>query len=113
MKIAISRTTGNQPPCEEAVEFECIYIDYRTVKTLQEMKHLALGKGFFSEGINHREEKGMVARDMPPRLVWCVEINTLDDITNLREKYDEDLIITSSNYKGMPFKLEINDDYRY
>ena len=117
MKAIIRRTSilGDAKPCDEAKPAQATLQDWRTLKTLDEArKHKFLGEEWFKEGTNHREEKGMVVRDLPCQKVWAIEINSLDDLIALHLKYG-DIIITGDGddeYKEYPLQLEIYDDYR-
>ena len=116
MKIIITRTSNYFDPsrCSEAKKetLELTYLDYRTVNTLEEVKNRKWGEDWFNNGINHREENGMVVCDvMKMETVWTVKIDTIGDLIKLEKKYGS-LIFMSTDYKEIPYEIEIYDDYR-
>ena len=115
MKIIISRTSDwDSPSCPEAKKETLILtrLDRRNVKTLKEVKNYSWGEGWFDKGVNHREENGMVVRDMiETQSVWTIEVNIIDDFMELCKKYG-DLIFMSTNFKEIKYEIEIYDDYR-
>jgi hypothetical protein len=80
MEFIIERTSSDNKPCKEAIPRDATYIDRRTVKTLKEAKAKAWGKEFFEHGVNHREECGMVARDLDERRIYVINIDTLEEL---------------------------------
>ena len=113
MKFRVKRTTsilGDAKPCLEAYSTEDTYLDWRTFKTLAEAR-LKLGGDYFNAGTNHREENGMVVRDLEKQKIWAIDINSLTELLKFYNKYG-DLIICESDYKNHPLTLEIYDDYR-
>jgi len=113
MKFIISKTSlwdDEIAPCNGAKKEDLTYLDYRTVKTLEEArKHKGINtpKSWFAEGRNHRKETGMVVRDLE-RKFWTIEI---DDIMEFFEKHG-DLVICTSNCKEYPIEIEIYDSWR-
>lgn len=116
MKFIIERTsTLDRKPCREAKSEKFMYIDHRTVKTLAEArlpKHKHWADKFFASGTNHREEGGMIARDTKMRPRWVIEVNTLEDLLRLTDKYGNIIIGSEDDYKGIEWYMEIYDDYR-
>ena len=47
---------------------------------------------------------------------WFIELNTLEDLLNLKEEVDEPVIINdfwkNNNIDGVKYSIEIYDDYR-
>ena len=115
MKFLVTRTSDysdETQPIEEARLVETTHIDRRTVKTLEEAKNAHWGTYFFASGKNHREENGMVARDMDKKYSdWEIEITNLRQLIGIIKKYGE-IIISSSNVKGYEYEIEIYDGYR-
>uniref|UniRef100_A0A6M3LQG2 Uncharacterized protein n=1 Tax=viral metagenome TaxID=1070528 RepID=A0A6M3LQG2_9ZZZZ len=112
MEFIIERSSTRNKPCKEAVPRDAIYIDRRTVKTLQEAKSKEWGKQFFETGDNHREELGMVARDLDERSIYIVNIDTLEEMISFFEKYGRIILGEEDNYKGYKYSLEIYDGWR-
>lgn len=114
MECVIRRVSDyNGKPCEEAIPKELTYIDRRTVKTLEEArlpKNRGWSDNFFASGTNHREENGMVARDLKVESVWVIDVPNLEYLLMLFRKYGE-LIIGDSTYKESPLEITIYDDY--
>lgn len=117
MKAIVERTSlfGNEEkPINEAVLCKKIlhYQDRRTVSSLEEAKTRAWYNEFISSGTNHREENGFVVRDCErEESVWEIEIECLDDILHLFDKYG-DIIIKDNIYSEYDFSIEIYDTYR-
>lgn len=116
MEFLLKRTSAwDGKPCKEGISKELVRIDRRTVKTLAEAKlpkHKHWADGFFASGTNHREELGMIARDLEPRKKWIIKINTLEDLIKLNKKYGDLIISQENEYKGIDYSIEIYDDYR-
>lgn len=124
MKFIISRTSvwdygeWKDIECKEAKRIlqPLTYLDYRSVKTLKEAKqerYSHWANDWFKHGENHREEKGMVVRDLIKRDHYRreVEINSLEELIKFKEKYGE-IIITTGSYEEYPHQIEIYDGYR-
>ncbi len=113
MEFLIKRTRyWGEKPCKEAKPKKFVHIDWRTVKTLAEARKQDWGDEFFARGTNHREEKGMVARDLSPTARWVIEINTLEELIKLSDKYGDIILGYTDLYKGIEYELEIYDTYR-
>jgi len=117
MKFIISRTSdiwGENSPCKEAKREKAISQNWRTVKTLEEAKKHHWFDQWYNNGINHREERGLIVCDSKIKHnIWVIEINDLTQLLGLAEKYGELVISLSENdYKGFQSKIEIYDDYR-
>ncbi len=112
MEFIIERTSTGNKPCKEAIPRDAIYIDRRTVKTLTEAKSKPWGKEFFEHGVNHREESGMVARDLDERKIYVINIDTLEGLVAFCEKYGEVILAEVDGYKGYKYSLEIYDGWR-
>ena len=93
MKYIITRTStwGETKPCDEAVE--------ETVGT----------ETFAKSG---KKSKKHIKRDFKEKR-WTIEINSLEDLNKLEEKYGE-LIIKEPVWTcyEIPYEIEIYDDYR-
>lgn len=111
MKFIISRTSAWEGrPCKEAKKEKLTHLDYRTVKTLKEArKHKVMNSpiSWFANGQNHREENGMVVRDMEFEY-WTIEC---ENILDLYDRYGS-LVIQDSECKEYPIEIEIYDGYR-
>jgi len=116
MKFKIQRISEfSKKPSTEARSEEHGYIDWRTAKTLDEAKlpknkHWA--DQFFASGINHREEIGMIARILRDRSICVIEVNTLEELLRLNDKYGSIILRHEDDYHGIARRLEIYDDYR-
>ncbi len=113
MEFLINRTsTYNEKPCNDATKKRFIFIDRRTVKTLAEARQSLWGEEYFSGGTNHREENGMVARDLEPIEQWTISINTLEDLIKFISKQGPIIISEETSCKGVTHEIEIYDEYR-
>lgn len=117
MKATVERTSNwgcEEKPIDEAVlaNKTLHYQDRRNVSSMEEAKTKFWYNEFMSSGTNHREERGYIVRDCERKEdVWEIEIESLDDILCLFDKYG-DIIIKSSIYLEYDFSIEIYDTYR-
>ena len=114
MKFVVKRSSGFNPPCEEAKRESIVRIEtYRyTSPEEYDKAYRWLNKQWFSEGTNHRINKhGLIARDNGMVEVWTVEINTLEDLMEFYDKYGS-IIIDTYFWSDDTHMLEIYDDYR-
>mgnify|MGYP005838881461 CR=1 FL=1 len=92
MKFIISRkrvsVTENRQVCDEAVLEELTPMDYRDVRNMDEAKNKIWFNDWIAEGVNHREEDGMVVCEKKERSPqWVVNLNNLEELLELQEKY--------------------------
>ncbi|WP_092113471.1 hypothetical protein [Prevotella sp. KH2C16] len=117
MKVTVERTSNwgcEEKPIDEAVLVNRTlhYQDRINVSSMEEAKTKFWYDEFISSGTNHREERGCIVRDCEREEdVWEIEIESLDDILRLFDKYG-DIIIKSSIYSEYDFSIEIYDTYR-
>ena len=113
MKFLVTRTSDYvTKPIKEAKRVKTTHVDRRTVKTLEEVRNAPWGKLFFASGRNHREENGMVMRDLDRVYSdWEMEIANLEQLMEMIKKYGE-IVISSSNARGYEYEIEIYDGYR-
>jgi hypothetical protein len=114
MKFQISRTSvWNGKPCDDAKKETLTRLDWRTFKSLDEVRKAAYaGVYWLEEGSNHREENGMVVRELEQE-VWTIEINSLEELLNLSDSYGPLVFESATNeYKPSLGRIEIYDDYR-
>jgi len=117
MKYIITRTSvwnDEDIKVEEAIKetLDLTSYDTRTVNSIEEAKKLHWYQDWASRGTNHREENGYIICDyITTETIYTIEINSLEELMNLQDKYGE-LIITKSNYKEFECEIEIYDDYR-
>lgn len=115
MKFIISRASQwrDDAPCEEAKRDSIIRVETRTLCTPEEFDaKFAHKEGkWLSVGTNHRvDEKGWITRDNGMMDVWVIEINTLDELIEFCDKYDD--IIINSYFRNKAYKrILIYDDY--
>ena len=113
MEFLIFRTSGDdEKPCKGATAKAFVYVDRRTVKTLAMAKTKPWGDSFFSSGTNHREEYGMVARDLKLEKKWVIDIKSLEDLIKFCDKHGGLILQGNEDYKGVDYSIEIYDNYR-
>ena len=90
-------------------------VEVRTVKTFSEFddRFGKLEGTWLSKGINHKEVNGCIQREFPLGAEgYFIEINTLEELENLRLECGEELVLTTSpDYQDIPC-IEIYNDYR-
>jgi len=109
MNYRITRTSdwGDNSPCEEAVKGTYIDIDERTTDSPDKIP-ANLNQPtdwWYKDGTNHRVENGHIKRDFI-RDGWIVDINSVDDLRKLSDKYGNLIFNSTEN------SIEIYDDYR-
>ena len=109
MKFEITRTSGDEnKPCEEAREE---FVEHWQTRTCtEEYFNQKYGK-WREKGKNHKIDKdGNITRQVEDQIAWTIEINSLDELISLYEKYG-DIIITKS-FCNENKLIEIYDSYR-
>jgi len=103
----VSEWSDEVCPYPGAVQRGLTHTDYRTVSTLEEAQTKPWYQNWFDNGVNHREEGGMVACEHKNlHMEWVIEV---PDILKLVD--EEDIIIRCSRYKEIPHRITIYDDY--
>lgn len=114
MIYIIERTScyNDKAPCEEAVKrsFERWYTPSCSEEEFN--KRFSAKQGLWrSKGKNHTLTEEGVTRIEREEELWSIEINSLDELQKLSEKYGE-LIIKAPDYGLKAPSIEIYDDYR-
>jgi hypothetical protein len=114
MQFLISRTSlhdDSKKPCKESCEITIPYYDRRFFKSFEEhdtkLKVKWLDKGTEHKVLPH----GGISRRMGDKNAWAIEIESLDDIVRLYNKYG-DLVITTRIFSEDQPEIEIYDTYR-
>ncbi len=114
MIYTIKRTSvwDNECPCKEAKKRRFEYWHTRTCNEDEFNKRFSDREGLWrSKGKNHSITKeGYITRQEDDKEVWSIEINTLDDLQKLIDKYGK-LIISNKDWKVKAPSIEIYDDY--
>ena len=115
MKFVVTRTStwfDENPKIEGAKQEELTSLDYRTVAKLKTAEKQHWYKQWYDNGINHREENGMVVCDRKKKAkVWTMKINSLDELMKFANKYGN-LVMRMGDYKETQDVIEIYDGYR-
>lgn len=116
MIFQVTRTSmwEEEKPYEKCIPITLIHVDQRTFKTPEEYDK-RLGKmdgGWFSRGSNHRITEKGIARDIGSYPAWGLEINSLEELMNLKDEIGEELILRISYIDYKTPMIEIYDDYR-
>lgn len=125
MRVIITRTSAwEEKPCKEAKKITVPYWHIRTCSEEYFNNHFAANEGLWeSKGKNHKTFKASggltkmwIARQEDDKECWGVEINSLEDLLKLKEKYGK-LIL--SDYDSVDpcsretiSTVEIYDSYR-
>lgn len=111
MKYMITRTSMFEGiPCEEAYLDTYIRIDERTVSDPKNLNFKLDKEEWYKTGENHRVENGHIKRDFKNE-AYFIDINSLEELNKLHEKYGDLVISNSWNNTSIP-SIEIYDDYR-
>ena len=100
-------------PCLEAVKEKLTYLDYRTC-SMDALRQKPGEEDWLKEGKNHRDVvvNGAIWRVREiEREAWVVEIKGLRELIKFQSTYGE-ITIMNSEYKEVPKKIGICDDYR-
>lgn len=109
MKYIISRTSSyDKKPCKEAFKYPHEIWHTRTCTEVEFNEKFADREGLWrSKGKNHKVTKeGYITRQEKDKEMWTIEINSLEELHNLSEKYG---LLT---YNSPSSAIEIYDDYR-
>ena len=121
MEFKISRTSiwnNDKKPCDDAYRKKIIIIDERGFKSFEEHdEKFSRGEKWLEKGFNHkilpaneRFDHEHIYREFNGE-IWAIEINTLENLLDLKEKYGE--IIVKNAYENDSInELEIYDDWR-
>ena len=118
MEFKISRTSlsNKKKPCDSAYKKEIIKIDERGFNDFDEFKEM-LHENWKARGFNHKIipannkfNHQHIYREFNDE-IWCIEINSLEELLELQDKYGEIILGTSFENDSIR-ELEIYDDYR-
>lgn len=103
MKFIVSKkimsVTVNKQVCDEAVFEELTPLDYRNVSSLEEAKKKIWYTDWISDGVNHREEDGMVVCERKKKSSqWVVELGSLEELLSFQGKYGSINVSNSTPY---------------
>lgn len=118
MIFEITRTSSwneENPPCDGCIRIKVTRVDTRTLGSAEEFdKRYGKAHGtWLSIGTNHRFNKyGYITRDLGEVDSWGIEINTLEELMELKERVGEELVFGSSWHNPEFPMIEIYDDYR-
>ena len=91
--------TENEQICDEAVYQELTPLDYRKVPSLEEAKERIWYNDWISDGVNHREEDGMVVCEKKEKSYhWVVELDSGGELMAFQNKYGSITISNSDPY---------------
>ena len=107
MKFLVTRTTGSRDkPCKNAIKEKYIYTFELSIDDPN--KNPFHKESWYKTGINHRVENGHIKKDFEEE-GWFLEINSLEELINLKEEVGEWLIIGETHNL---LSIEIYNDYR-
>lgn len=112
MKFIISRrkmsVTENKQVCDEAVQNLLTPLDYRNVGSMEEAQKKIWYKDWLADGINHREENGMMVCEKKEKSSqWIVEIGSLEELLDFQNKYGAITIANSVPYVEVKKEITI------
>lgn len=112
MKFIVSRkrmsVTENRQVCDEAVQEQLTPMDYRNVASLEEAQKKIWHKDWLDDGVNHREENGMVVCEKKEKTSqWVVDLASLDELLAFQGKYGEITLANSIPYVEVKKEITI------
>lgn len=95
-----------QPACKGTKYEVLIYFDKRRFKSLKEARENPnMVKYWLSKGENHREENGIIVRDLRSK-EWTIEINTLEELLKVMKQLSVLVHVSLvDNYKDCDFQF--------
>jgi hypothetical protein len=115
MIYVITKTSayGDEKPCEEAKKRIFERWHTRTCSEDEFNEKFSDREGLWrSKGKNHTITKdGYITRQEDDEEAWSIEINTLDDLQKLIDKYGSLIIFDQHHALNVPY-IEIYDSYR-
>ena len=116
MEFLLTATSGHVDRyTDKATLKKYTKVEIRAVKTFSEFddRFGKLEGKWLSKGINHKEVNGCIQREFPLGSEgYFIEINTLEELENLRLECGEELVLTTSpDYQDIPC-IEIYNEYR-
>ena len=118
MEFKISRTSMGKAkkPCDDAYRKKIIRIDERGFESFEEIKQ-KINEDWLAKGFNHKIlpaneyfDHEHIYREFDDE-IWAIEINTLEELLELKRKYGEIIVGTSFENPRIN-ELEIYDDWR-
>lgn len=114
MKFSVSRTSGENPPCEEAILEIYDRVEWRTCSEEEFDRRFAPTEGLWrSKGIDHcTNKRGWIGRTFPGQNEgYFMEVNSPEELIKFVDKYGT--IVVQEVYFGKNiYEIEIYDDYR-
>lgn len=112
IKRASDRLFEKESPCEEAIKKPFANWDTRRCTEESYNNRFALKHGTWkSKGKNHTlTEDGYISRQMEDNLLYIIDINTLEDLHKLIDKYGTLIIGNGDSINKTP-TITIYDDY--
>lgn len=116
MKFIVSRTSkwNDDAPCEGAIRFNLPYVQTnRQCHTFEEYDKFSFdGRKWTDNGENHRiNNDGFIERTMY-KSVWCIEINSLEELLKFQSECVSELIIYPNWLNSNYYEIEIYDSFR-
>lgn len=97
----------SKKPCKGAIRVDAVYVDERETSDPKKIPAFNGTDGdWYTEGTNHRVERGHIKRDLDREKVWAVKVK---DIAAFVAKHGQ--CVVSINNEGW-LTIEIYDDYR-
>lgn len=118
MIFEVTRTSSfneENPPCDGCVRIKITKVETFTLGSAEEFdrRHGKTRGKWFSVGTNHRFNKdGCITRDLGEIDSWGIEINTLEELMEFKDRMGSELVIGDSIYSPEFPMIEIYDDYR-
>lgn len=106
-------TWNNEKPYDKCIPIKLNRTEVKNFKSFEAYDNASGVQGkWLSVGKNHRvTEEGYIARDFEFEGLWGVELNSLEDLLNFKEKVGEDIILSTSVTDNKTPCLIIYDDY--
>jgi hypothetical protein len=112
MKFIVSRkrvsVTENRQICEEAFQEALTPLDYRNVESLEKARDKIWYKDWIADGVNHREENGMVVCEKKEKSrQWVIKLDSLEELLEFQGKYGSILLSDSTPYVEVKKEITI------
>lgn len=112
MKFIVNRrkvsVTENRQVCEEAMQELLTPLDYRGVESMEEAQKKIWFKDWLADGVNHREENGMLVCEKKEKSSqWVVNLASLEELLAFQDKYGAITIANSVPYVEVKKEITI------
>lgn len=110
MLFYIATSSEKIPPCPQAFITKAIFQNKFCISLKD-----AQGKEWFESQkqfcIDYYENDGILYIDFKPENIYVIELNSLEELCELRQELNYDITLGYSDYKDIPYSIIIQDHH--